>query len=599
MKCIDGSIATLRKRRTLRQVLRSLARTIGLHRALPLLGSALEGRIFWPYNWQISAFLDVANSNCNIIIMDEQGRVIRQSTTSARDPLSGRFPDCLRELAIPGPEAVAAFQEVTDDRGRPRCATVILPTLSGETLQLTVTPLRHGYWGAISHNVTAIKRSERDAIDARVRAESTNRAMTEMLAMASHELRTHANAVASMSELLGEAFPDNQRRDCAKAIISSSRALTRIADDVIDVSKLEAEKLDIRLSPFDLRALVTEITTVFAVEAKKKALLLTCSIADKLPQTVIGDEVRIRQIVTNLLANAIKFTKIGVVSVSVDVLSIDDMVDVALTIADSGPGVPAEEGDAIFAAYTRLTPTAMTDGSGLGLHISRKLATRMGGQLAMAPRTDVGAAFVLTLSLGKVARATDDGFDGLYCALTTSGSVCDAKGETKLADRTSIRRVLIVDDNTTNRLIFTSFLKGHGEIEIATAVDGHDAVAKHRATRPEIILMDLTMPDMDGCTAAAHIRAHEAATGTARCTIIALTAHAIRGDRDRCIAAGMDDFLTKPITKRALVDCLDTWRLSGTRPEQRHYCGPERRKPDRTSGSVRDRMPVGRLNEGR
>jgi signal transduction histidine kinase/CheY-like chemotaxis protein/ligand-binding sensor domain-containing protein len=379
----------------------------------------------------------------------------------------------------------------------------------------------------------------RQLVLAKRAAETANRCKSEFLAHMSHEIRTPMNAIMGMTALAREASDPAEQRDYLGAVQTASTSLLSLIDDILDLSKVEAGKLDLAEETFDVRRSVTDAIGTLRLRATEKGLALRVTIADDVPRWVVGDELRLRQIVMNLLGNAIKFTEEG--EVSVRVASLDgDGVGLAFTVADTGIGVPADKQALIFAPFEQAdrSTTRKYGGTGLGLAISGQLVQLMGGTIRIeSPWRD------------PVTGTAIAGTAFHFTARFAVGSEPVRHAEAPRAGTTRPLRVLVAEDNPVNQRLVTRLLEKLGHA-VVTASTGREALDRLAAgppdAMPDVILMDVQMPEMDGFEATAAIRAGEAATGR-RVPIVALTAHALQGYREQCLQAGMDDYLTKPI----------------------------------------------------
>ncbi|MDP1796743.1 MAG: ATP-binding protein [Planctomycetaceae bacterium] len=397
-------------------------------------------------------------------------------------------------------------------------------------------------------------------IQAKEAAERSNRTRGEFLANVSHELRTPMNAILGMTELsLDEELPP-RLRDYLETSMEASRTLRYLLDDLLDFSRMEAGRFDFESAPFSLRNTVDQAMRIMSLRAAEKALKLTCHVADDVPNRLWGDQGRLRQIVFNLVGNAIKFTPQGVVHVS---LSRDPQTAagdaenavVRLSVKDTGIGISAENQARIFEPFTQVdaSSTRSFGGAGLGLAIVRELVFRMGGQIAVESREGEGAQFTVTLPFQ---------IDVLMHALADPAApVANAH---KIHETRRTVRVLAVEDAPANRKVVKAILEKRGHHVTLTA-NGREAVDQLLHEPFDVVLMDVQMPVLDGLDATRQIRRlpHRADV-----PIVAMTAHAMRGDREKCLAAGMDEYLSKPLDAQELIRMVE--RLAGKPPRNRH-----------------------------
>ncbi|MCK6493215.1 MAG: ATP-binding protein [Nitrospira sp.] len=416
-------------------------------------------------------------------------------------------------------------------------------------------------------DTTDRKRIEEDLRTAKEAAEAASKAKSEFLANMSHEIRTPMNGVLGTTELLLNTELTDKQRRLASTVHRSGKTLLAIVNDILDFSKIEAGKLELETVDFDLSQLLNEALELFSESARRKHLGLTQHIAAAVPLYLKGDPVRLRQIILNLLSNAIKFTEIGGISVTTDVLS-DSGTDMVLRLAviDSGIGIPLSAQTRIFDAFAQAdgSTTRRYGGTGLGLSIVKQLIALMGGAIALESTPGVGSTFTFTIRLHRQdpSAALIKGFSPQLSLsshdlmLDRSPAPTPQSPSTRNAEVAG--RILLVEDNPVNQEVACGMLELLG-YQTRVVENGRHAVAAAAEGEMDVILMDCQMPEMDGFTATDEIRRQAAAAGRRRIPIIALTAHAMQGDRDQCLAAGMDDYLTKPFTERQLREVLSKW----------------------------------------
>ena len=382
-----------------------------------------------------------------------------------------------------------------------------------------------------------------DALQARTRElADASEAKSRFLANVSHEIRTPMNGIVGMARLLQETTLGRDQREYADIIVSSARALLRIIDDILDSSKIEAGGFDLDAVDFDLRQVLDEVARLLRPEAEAKGLTLTASVDNAVPRAARGDPGRLRQALVNLVGNAVKFTERGAVTVLAE--SLEKTADshvVRFEVRDTGIGIDPAAQERLFKPFSQAdgSTTRRFGGTGLGLAISRRLIELMGGRIEVTSAVGSGTTFSFTVRLGRaLGTAASPGASAMPAAAARRG------------------RVLVAEDNAVNQKVTVRMLD-HLGFDADVADSGEAAVNAVRKGRYDAILMDGQMPGMDGFAATALIRGFE---GPVRRTpIVALTASAMRGDRERYLSAGMDDYLAKPITPEQLAAVLERW----------------------------------------
>jgi len=418
---------------------------------------------------------------------------------------------------------------------------------SGETYTglLTINAV-HDEAGALTHyvgvtaDISERKRYETELLAAKERAEAAVLAKTTFLATMSHELRTPMNGVLGMTELLLRSELNDKQRRQLGIIKNSADTLLTLLNEILDYSKIEAQGVALEVTSYSPQQLIGDIVGLFAPHAEAKSLLLAEEMAPDLPALLQGDAIHLRQILTNLVANAVKFTRSGqiVVKVWAEPLS-DGVVTLCLTVRDTGIGVPPDKQELIFQAFVQAdgSHSRSYGGTGLGLAICRRLASAMQGSLTMVSAPGAGSCFTLRVPqrVGSMAAPTLASPQPALPASPAGEAVAGAR-----------RRILLVEDNPINQVVTANMLESEGFV-VVLAGDGVEALTLLRHETFDAILMDVQMPLMDGLAATRAIRQQELETGR-HVPIIAITANVFAADRAACMAAGMDDFLAKPVS---------------------------------------------------
>jgi len=403
-------------------------------------------------------------------------------------------------------------------------------------------------------------RTEQELRESKEAADGANRAKSQFLARMSHEMRTPMNGVLGMTELLLDTSLDEQQQHYARTVQQSGDALLRLIDELLDFARLEAGRLRIERAAFDPRALLDSTLAPFVEQARRKGLVLASRVDEKVPACLWSDPVRLKQVLTNLVGNAVKFTQRGRVDVRVATCGVpggsteaDEAVAwITIEVADTGMGIAPAAQERIFQAFEQEddSTTRRFGGTGLGLAIARELCTLLGGSLTVRSLPGEGATFTL--------RLPADPAPGLPPPMHVGG------GGPRPARHDGLR-VLLVEDNLVNAELTRAMLEGMGCM-VRHAEDGLQGVTAYEQDGADVVLMDCHMPELDGFAATQRLRAFESLRGRTRVPVIALTAGASGADRERCLAAGMDDHLAKPFGRDQLAQRISTWVDAARQP---------------------------------
>jgi len=405
------------------------------------------------------------------------------------------------------------------------------------------------YYIATERDITERKTAESQLINAIQKAEEATKTKSEFLANMSHELRTPMNGILGLAEILQGTELTEEVKECVDAIHSSGKNLLNIVNDILDLSKIEAQELEIEEYPFKIKDILKNVKDVTFLSATRKGLGYDVNVNLNVPDWLAGDGKRIQQIIFNLIGNAIKFTEKGGISIFMDWKNIDKKSNLIIQVQDTGIGIPDDFQNQLFNKFSQADTSISRKfgGTGLGLAITKYLIEMMGGSVSFISKLNHGTTFFVSIPI-KEAPSED---------ILQSEIKFSNENSLVGVDLTEIR-ALIVEDHPINQMLAVKWLKKLGLKNIDSALNGFESITLLRNNTYDFILMDCQMPELDGYETTSLIRDMEKQMNI-RTPIIAMTANAMLGEREKCIQAGMDDYLSKPLNFSQFQSCIAQW----------------------------------------
>ncbi|HRG46687.1 MAG TPA: ATP-binding protein [Leptospiraceae bacterium] len=411
-------------------------------------------------------------------------------------------------------------------------------------------------WISVHNEISKRKKIEADLLKAKLIAEEANKAKSEFLAMMSHEIRTPLNSILGMTSLLVESELSARERNHAQIAFTGAELLLNIVNDIMDFSKIESGKIEIENIRISLKEISDSIYEMFYERASEKRIEFKSSIDETIAENLIGDSYRLRQILINLIGNALKFTSVGKVQLKIKLENeSEDFQEILFTISDTGIGMDDDVKRRLFESFYQRDSsiTRKYGGVGLGLSICKQLIDLMGGKIWVESQEGKGSTFYFRLKLERKDTHNYSHYHSIQLLRNEPSSKVEfKKKEVSIVKNINIR-VLVVDDDVLNATMMTQILQNKGILKIKHSYNGLEAIKDFKESEYDLVLMDIRMPEMDGYESTRVIRQ------ISQVPIVAVTAEALEGEKEKCLLAGMSDFYTKPISVRTLVKILNDW----------------------------------------
>lgn len=482
---------------------------------------------------------------CKLVKMPKQELLTKRIHDFAPEVFRDDVDSNMEEWFLGNLEQCEGVSLASDGSIKPIDMTGSLQHISGEqVLQLHVrdiTPRKEA-----EEKINAAREMAEEAKEmadvSRELAENASQAKSEFLANMSHEIRTPLNGIVGMAQLMSDTQLSSEQNNCLETILQSTSGLLKIINHVLDISKIEAGQMDVRESTFSLRNMCDNLFYMFNPQADQAGVELKCECQDNVPPYLIGDEGLIEQVLVNLLGNALKFTHTGSINLNIECHEIKPRgAELYFQVIDTGIGINKTTQATIFDKFTQADGSAkrLYGGTGLGLAICEQLIELMGGKIELISSIGKGSSFFFNLTLPQASQPSS------LAEIKTSKRIC----------RTNVK-VLLVEDNKVNQKVAIAILKKAG-CEVDAADNGQDAIQQIVKKKYDVVLMDCQMPIMDGFEATARIRAMQEPLRSI--SIIAITAHAMKDDRQKCLDGGMDDYIPKPVNRQILIDLINKY----------------------------------------